>query len=94
MQLARYESISKKLNPEFKAEFEKENINVSTAFELSKLEGAEQQSLFAEYKEKEELSIKDVKGKGKKNEQEEVKSKQENGLKEENKKCEEKRKIF
>lgn len=91
MQLARYESISKNLNPEFKAELKKENINVSTAFELSKLEGAEQQNLFAEYKEKEELSIKEVKEKGKKNnEQEEGQPKQENSLKEEKKKCEEK----
>lgn len=65
MQLARYESISKNLNSEFKAELKKENINVSTAFELSKLEGAEQQNLFAEYKEKEELSIRMSKKKAK-----------------------------
>lgn len=78
MQLARYESISKNLNPEFKTEFEKENINVSTAFELSKLEGAKQQNLFDEYKEKEELSIKDVKEISKRNdEKKEVEQKQE-----------------
>lgn len=59
-QIARLENISKKLMPDFKNEFEKENINVSTAYELSRLEEAEQQSLFGEYKEKGNLSIKDV----------------------------------
>ncbi|UWD42739.1 ParB/RepB/Spo0J family partition protein [Clostridioides difficile] len=59
-QIARLENISKKLMPDFKNEFEKENINVSTAYELSRLEEAEQQSLFEEYQEKGNLSIKDV----------------------------------
>ncbi|MCC0644906.1 ParB/RepB/Spo0J family partition protein [Clostridioides sp. ZZV14-6154] len=59
-QIARLENISKKLMPDFKNEFEKENINVSTAYELSRLEEAEQQSLFEEYREKGNLSIKDV----------------------------------
>ncbi|MCC0762214.1 ParB N-terminal domain-containing protein [Clostridioides sp. ES-S-0006-03] len=59
-QIARLENISKKLMPNFKNEFEKENINVSTAYELSRLEEAEQQSLFEEYKDKGSLSIKDV----------------------------------
>ncbi|MDI3074603.1 ParB/RepB/Spo0J family partition protein [Clostridioides difficile] len=59
-QIARLENISKKLMPDFKNEFEKENINVSTAYELSRLEEAEQQSLFEEYQDKGSLSIKDV----------------------------------
>ncbi|HBF7200939.1 TPA: ParB/RepB/Spo0J family partition protein [Clostridioides difficile] len=59
-QIARLENISKKLMPNFKNEFEKENINVSTAYELSRLEEAEQQSLFEEYQDKGSLSIKDV----------------------------------
>ncbi|HBG7829241.1 ParB N-terminal domain-containing protein [Clostridioides difficile] len=59
-QIARLENISKKLMPNLKNEFEKENINVSTAYELSRLEEAEQQSLFEEYQAKGSLSIKDV----------------------------------
>lgn len=58
--VARLESISKNLTPEFKKEFEGNEINVSTAYELSKLEEAEQQSLFEEYENKGSLSIKDV----------------------------------
>ncbi|HCU2611078.1 TPA: ParB/RepB/Spo0J family partition protein [Clostridioides difficile] len=59
-QIARLENISKKLMTNFKNEFEKENINVSTAYELSRLEEAEQRSLFEEYQDKGSLSIKDV----------------------------------
>ncbi|EMJ5758560.1 ParB N-terminal domain-containing protein [Clostridioides difficile] len=73
-QIARLENISKKLMPNFKNEFEKENINVSTAYELSRLEEAEQQSLFEEYQGKGSLSIKDVTEKNKdENEVEETK---------------------
>ncbi|HBE9404946.1 TPA: ParB N-terminal domain-containing protein [Clostridioides difficile] len=58
--VARLESISKNLTPEFKEEFKENEINISTAYELSRLEEAEQQSLFEEYQDKGSLSIKDV----------------------------------
>ncbi|EGT4823082.1 hypothetical protein E1H24_02160 [Clostridioides difficile] len=63
--VARLESISKNLTPEFKEEFKENEINISTAYELSRLEEAEQQSLFEEYQEKGSLSIKDVTEKNK-----------------------------
>ncbi|MGX8126470.1 ParB/RepB/Spo0J family partition protein [Clostridioides difficile] len=63
--VARLESISKNLTPEFKEEFKGNEINISTAYELSRLEEAEQQSLFEEYKDKGSLSIKDVTEKNK-----------------------------
>ncbi|UPW82747.1 DUF3850 domain-containing protein [Lysinibacillus sp. Ag94] len=50
-QVARMESIDKKLAPELKEEFSKENINITTAYELSRLPKERQQEAVQEYKE-------------------------------------------
>ncbi|MFJ8100260.1 ParB/RepB/Spo0J family partition protein [Lysinibacillus sp. NPDC096212] len=50
-QVARMESINKKLTPELKEEFSKENINITTAYEYSRLPEKQQQEAVQEYKE-------------------------------------------
>ncbi|QQP11570.1 DUF3850 domain-containing protein [Lysinibacillus agricola] len=50
-QVARMESINKKLIPELKEEFDKENINITTAYETSRLPEEQQQEVVREYKE-------------------------------------------
>ncbi|WP_240927189.1 hypothetical protein [Paenibacillus thiaminolyticus] len=59
-QVARMESISKNLAPEFKAELQEGKVNMSTAYELSGLP-AEQQEVYEEYRDKGNVSIKDAK---------------------------------
>lgn len=71
-QVARMEGISNNLIPEFKEEFKEEKVNVSTAHELSTLPEDEQQVVFEEYKDKGEISLKEVKEK-----KEELKKKKE-----------------
>ena len=60
-QVARMESIDNNLSPEFKEEFKNNNVNISTAYELSGLPQEEQQEALQEYKEKGSISIKEVK---------------------------------
>ncbi len=60
-QIARMDSISNNLSEEFKEEFKSENINVSTAYELSSLANEVQREAYEEYKEKGKLEIKDAK---------------------------------
>lgn len=62
-QVGRMDSISKKLSEEFKEEFKEQNINISTAYEISTLPSEEQQEVFEEYVEKGSISINDVKEK-------------------------------
>lgn len=50
-QVGRMDSINKKLTPELKEEFSKENINITTAYELSRLPEEQQQEAVQEYKE-------------------------------------------
>ena len=50
-QVGRMDSINKKLTPELKEEFSKENINFTTAYELSRLPEEQQQEAAQEYKE-------------------------------------------
>ncbi len=71
-QIARMEGITNNLIPEFKEEFKEEKVNVSTAHELSTLPEYEQQAAFEEYKDKGEISLKEVKDK-----KEELKKKKE-----------------
>lgn len=49
-QVGRMDSINKKLTPELKEEFSKENINFTTAYELSRLPEEQQQEAAQEYK--------------------------------------------
>lgn len=60
-QVGRMEAIDNNLSPEFKQELEKGNINISTAHELSRLDEEKQAQAYAQYEEKGELHIKDVK---------------------------------
>ena len=60
-QVGRMEAIVNNLSPEFKQELEKGNINISTAHELSRLDEEKQAQAYAQYEEKGELHIKDVK---------------------------------
>ncbi len=62
-QIARMESISKNLTEEFKQEFKEDKVNISTAYELSKLEKDQQEEILKEYQEKGNISIKGVKEK-------------------------------
>jgi len=62
-QVARMESISKNLTEDFKQEFKEEKVNISTAYELSKLPQDQQEEILKEYEEKGNISIKDVKEK-------------------------------
>ena len=48
-QVARYESINKNLSPELTDEFKKENINITTAYELSRLPGEQQAEALADH---------------------------------------------
>lgn len=50
-QVARMESINKKLTPELKGEFSEGNINITTAYEMSRLPEEKQQEVAQEYKE-------------------------------------------
>ncbi len=50
-QVARMESINKKLTPELKEAFSKEDINITTAYEMSRLPEEKQQEVIQEYKE-------------------------------------------
>ncbi|BFH15570.1 hypothetical protein PMJ10TS2_51980 [Paenibacillus melissococcoides] len=60
-QVARMESISKHLAPEFKAEMQEGKVNMSTAYELSGLPVEQQQEIYEEYRDKGNVSIKDAK---------------------------------
>lgn len=55
-QVARMDSINKKLSPELKEEFSKENINITTAYELSRLSEEQQQEAAQDYKEGKSLT--------------------------------------
>ncbi len=60
-QVARMESIDKNLSPGFKEEFKNNNVNISTAYELSGLQREEQEEALKDYKEKGSITIKEVK---------------------------------
>lgn len=62
-QVGRMESIDRKLSEEFKEEFKEENINISTAYQLSTLPEEGQKDMYKDYKEKGSLSINEVKEK-------------------------------
>lgn len=64
-QVGRIESINNNLAPEFKEELKKENINISTAAELSKLPPEDQKAVYEQHKVKGSTSLKDVKEKQK-----------------------------
>jgi ParB family chromosome partitioning protein len=64
-QVARMESIPKNLTEDFKQEFKEEKVNISTAYEISKLPQDQQEEILKEYEEKGNISIKDVKEKEK-----------------------------
>lgn len=59
--IARMESISKKLTPELKKEFEKENIGITKAYELSKKTEEEQKEALKEYKESGNIKLENKK---------------------------------
>lgn len=59
-QVSRYEAVSKRLSPAFKAELKNEGINISTAVELAALPVERQEELYREYQQKGALSIKDA----------------------------------
>lgn len=60
-QVGRYESISKRLLPDFKEEMQAGKMGISVAYELSTLPERAQKAALAEYVEKGVLSIEDVK---------------------------------
>ena len=60
-QVGRIESVNKKLLPEFKEEFKKDNINFSTAAELSRLPVKEQEAVYEQHKVNGVTSLKEVK---------------------------------
>ncbi|NOW85340.1 ParB/RepB/Spo0J family partition protein [Clostridium beijerinckii] len=60
-QVARMESISKNLTEEFKQEFKEDKVNISSAYEISKLDQDQQEDIFREYQDKGNISIQDVK---------------------------------
>ncbi|CAI3572023.1 ParB/RepB/Spo0J family partition protein [Clostridium neonatale] len=62
-QIERMESISKNLTEEFKEELKEENLNISTAHEISRLPEEQQKEVYEEYKDKGNITIKDVKKK-------------------------------
>ena len=70
-QVERLDSISKKLIPEFKQEFKKEKINITTAHELSTMPTEEQQTVYQEYNDKGSISANEVKSKKTKQKSEE-----------------------
>lgn len=57
-QIGRYDAIIRNLCPAFKAELQNDRINISTAYELSGLNPADQKAAFDEYQESGEISIK------------------------------------
>lgn len=61
--IARMERISKNLSDDLKQEFKEENINISTAYEASKLPEDKQDEVYQEYKDRGNITIKDVKKK-------------------------------
>lgn len=61
--IARMESISKNLSDNLKEEFKENNINISTAYEASKLPEDKQEEVYEELKEKGDITIQDVKKK-------------------------------
>lgn len=69
-QVARMESISKNLTDDFKEELKDDKVNFSSAYELSKLPEEEQKEAYEEYRDKGNISIKDVKEKQKSKEAE------------------------
>ncbi|MCM1217519.1 MAG: ParB/RepB/Spo0J family partition protein [Lachnospiraceae bacterium] len=69
-QLSRYEKIDNSLKEEFKEELRAGNINISTAHEIARRSGEEQERLHEEYQQIGELHIKDVKEEPKKEPQE------------------------
>ena len=60
-QVGRYESIAKHLTPEFQSELAAGRVNVSVAYELSKMPEEEQAEAFQEYRRKGALSLEDTK---------------------------------
>ena len=60
-QVGRYESIAKRLLPDFKEEMQAGKMGISVAYELSTLPEQAQKAALAEYVEKGTLSIEDVK---------------------------------
>lgn len=60
-QVGRMESIDKNLSEEFKEEFKNDNVNISIAYEISGLPEENQKKVYEEYKEKGQISLKDVK---------------------------------
>lgn len=60
-QVARMEAIDSNLVPEFKEEFKNNNVNISTAYELSGLQKEQQEEAYKDYKDKGTLTIGDVK---------------------------------
>lgn len=61
--VARMESISKNLSKNLKEEFKDNNINISTAYEASKLPEDKQKEVYEELKDKGNITIQDVKKK-------------------------------
>ncbi len=59
-QLSRYEKIDNSLKEEFKEELQAGNINISTAHEIARKSGEEQEKLHKEYQQTGELHLKDV----------------------------------
>lgn len=64
-QVGRMEAITKNLTPEFKEELKKGRVNMSTAYEISGMPEEQQQEAYEEYRERGNVSIKDVKEKKK-----------------------------
>lgn len=62
-QVSRMESIDKRLSPELKEAFKEEEINISTAYELSKLPEEEQRKAHEELEIKGQISVSDIKDK-------------------------------
>ncbi len=62
-QVARMDSIARNLSDDFQDEFKKNEINISTAYELSTLGDDVQQEVYGDYQETGSLSIQDVKNK-------------------------------
>ncbi len=56
-QIGRYDAIIRNLCPAFKAELQEDRINISTAYELSGLNPADQQAAFEDYRASGEISI-------------------------------------
>ncbi|KFX54135.1 ParB/RepB/Spo0J family partition protein [Clostridium botulinum] len=73
-QIARMEGITNNLIPEFKEEFKEAKVNISAAHELSTLLEETQQVVFEEFKDKGQLSIKDVRAKKEELKRESVRS--------------------